>query len=99
MLKKCWSAESEEAAYELYKESKELLDSTWGSSQATHPDDVTKSNSSDANPTSPVPSDTNKSEETYTQATLGGPQTLHLGEQKILGVKWNVNTDQQTHFN
>ena len=50
--------------------------------------------SSEANPTSPVPSDTNKSEETYTRATLRGSQTLHSGEQKILGVRWNVNTDQ-----
>ena len=50
--------------------------------------------SDDVNPTPPVPSDTNESEETYTRATLGGSQTLHSGEQKILGVKWNINTDQ-----
>ena len=47
-----------------------------------------------ANPTPPVPSDTNEPGETYTQATLGGSQTLHSGEQKILGVRWNVNTGQ-----
>ena len=41
-----------------------------------------------------MPSDTNESEETYTRATLGGSQTLHSGEQKILGARWNVNTDQ-----
>ena len=96
-------AESEEAAYELYKESKELLKGagfnlrkfTSNSSQLREKVEREETpHSSDANPTPPVPSDTNESEETYTRATLGGSQTLHSGEQKILGVRWNVNTDQ-----
>lgn len=96
-------AESEEAAYELYKESKELLKGAgfnlrkFTSNSSRLRDKVEREktpHSSDANPTPPVPSDNNESEETYTRATLGGSQTLHSGEQKILGVRWNVNTDQ-----
>ena len=97
-------AESEEAAYELYKESNELLKGAgfnlrkFTSNSSRLRDKVEREeetpHSSDANPTPPVPSDTNESEETYTRATLGGSQTLHSGEQKILGARWNVNTDQ-----
>ena len=32
--------------------------------------------------------------ETFSQATLGGSQRLHAGEQKVLGVNWNVSSDQ-----
>ena len=96
-------AESEEAAYELYKESKELLKGAgfnlrkFTSNSSRLRDKVEREktpHSSDANPTPPVPSDTNEPGETNTQATLGGSQTLHSGEQKILGVRWNINTDQ-----
>ena len=35
------------------------------------------------------------SEETYTKSTLGNTQRLRLGEQKVLGVRWDVASD---HF-
>ena len=34
------------------------------------------------------------SDETYTKATLGTSQVIHSGEHKILGIRWNVATDQ-----
>ena len=36
----------------------------------------------------------NDSTETFTQATLGGTQVLHDSERKVLGVTWNVSSDQ-----
>ena len=74
-------AESEEAAYKLYKEPKELLKgagfnlrkSTSNSSRLCDKVEGEETpHSSEANLTSPVPSDTNNSEETYMGATLGG---------------------------
>ena len=38
---------------------------------------------------------TEGSEETYSSSTLGRGQKIHLGEQKVLGVRWNVELD---HF-
>ena len=40
------------------------------------------------------PVDANKVEDTYTNSTLGVAQTLSVGEQKILGIRWNVAGDQ-----
>ena len=34
------------------------------------------------------------STETFTQVTLGGTQGLHDSEHKVLGVTWNVSSDQ-----
>ena len=61
------------------------------------PDEIQKEEtprSCDINPNPPVLNNTDESDETYTQATLGGSQTLHSGGQKILGVKCKVDTDQ-----
>ena len=96
-------ADSEEAAYRLYKESKELLQEAGFnlrkfSSNSSHLRDKIQKEETphafDVNPNPPVLNNMDESEETYTRATLGGSQTLHSGEQKILGVKWNVDTDQ-----
>ena len=56
-------------------------------------DKVEREDSSDANSSPPVLSNTDESGETYMRATLGGSQTLHSGQQKIFEVEWNVNTD------
>ena len=34
------------------------------------------------------------SEESYSSSVLGTGQELHSGEQKVLGVRWNVSSDQ-----
>lgn len=96
-------AESEEAAYELYKKAKELLlgagfnlrKFTSNSPRLRHKVEREESSlSSDVDPNPSEQGSTNESEETYSGATLGGSQKLHSGEQKILGVNWNVGTDQ-----
>jgi hypothetical protein len=35
-----------------------------------------------------------ESKETFTQATLGGTRGLHDSEHKVLGVTWNISSDQ-----
>ena len=34
-----------------------------------------------------------ESEETYSSATLAPGQQMHLGEHKVLGVRWNICSD------
>ena len=34
------------------------------------------------------------SEESYSSSVLGAGQEMHSGEQKVLGVRWNVSSDQ-----
>ena len=36
---------------------------------------------------------TEELEESYTSSTLGGEQKLHSGEQKVLGMRWNMSAD------
>lgn len=40
------------------------------------------------------PSQPSRAAETFSQVTLGGAQRLREGEQKVLGVAWNVSADQ-----
>ena len=37
---------------------------------------------------------TEELEESYTSSTLGGEQKLYSGEQKVLGMRWNMSADQ-----
>ena len=37
---------------------------------------------------------TDELEESYTSLTLGGERKLHSGEQKVLGMWWNISADQ-----
>lgn len=87
-------AESEEAAYDLYKRSKELLKCAGFNLRkfmSNSPQLRVKVKKEETPHYSSKPPDT---EETYTRATLGGSQKLCSGEQKILEVKWNANTNQ-----
>ena len=44
--------------------------------------------------TSPTLAATEKLEETYSSSTIGGAQKLCRGEQKVLGIRWNLSADQ-----
>ena len=81
-------AESEEAAYHLYKASKGLLCSAGlnlrkFTSNSLHLHQRIEGEefpySSDANSEPPLSSNANRTEESYTQATLGGSQRLLSG--------------------
>ena len=86
---------SEEEAYRLYTGAKTLLKSgafnlrkfvTNSRSLQTKIDEEESTlHSHTAEPSNP---------ETFTQATLGGTQGLHDSEHKVLGVTWNVSSDQ-----
>ena len=89
-------AQSEEQAYELYAGAKNLLKTgafnlrkfTTNSSTLQARIDTEESvNLSDS-------SSNSGAAETFSQVTLGGAQALHEGEQKVLGVNWNISSDQ-----
>ena len=92
-------AKDEEEAYQLYLESKSVLQDGGFNLRKF----VTNVNSlqlkidgKEGSADSPCDnqSSVGPSDETYTKATLAPAQPVHSGDQKILGVCWNVDDDQ-----
>lgn len=87
-------AESDKQAYELYMGAKRLLRSrafnlrkfSTNSSCLQAKVDGEEASTGDLAESTPT--------ETFSQATLGNSQGVHDGEQKVLGVNWNVSSDQ-----
>ena len=89
-------SQSEEQAYELYTGAKNLLRmgafnlrkfTTNSSTLQARIDTEEAVNLSDS-------SSSGGAAETFSQVTLGGAQALREGEKKVLGVNWNVSSDQ-----
>ena len=92
-------AEDDDEAYKLYTESKDILKAGGfklrkfvTNSRPLQAKIDLNEEVLNASPTSLV---VDNSEETYTKSTLGNTQRLRLGEQKVLGVRWDVASD---HF-
>ena len=95
-------AKDEEAAYQLYLESKSVLREGGFNLRkfVTNANSLQlKINEKEGSAHSPCEeqSSVSLSDETYTKATLAPAQPVLSGEQKILGVCWNVDDD-QLHF-
>ena len=95
-------ADSEEQAYQVFNESKGMLKDGGFNLQKFCSNSASLQGRVDKDNVTPAPrhraggpSLTEGSEETYTSSTLGRGQKIHLGEQKVLGVRWNVELD---HF-
>ena len=95
-------AKDKEEAYQLYLESKSVLQDRGFNLRKF----VTNTNSlllridekeGSADSLCDDQSSVGPSDETYTKATLAPGQSVHSGDQKILGVCWNVDDD-QLHF-
>ncbi len=93
-------AEDEVQAHKLYKESKEILmrggfklrKFTTNLSQLHETVDRDEV-SDDPQPPSLDPERSTESEESYAKSTLGSSQEPHAGEQKVLGVCWDIGAD------
>jgi len=95
-------ADSEEQAYQVFNESKGMLKDGGFNLQKFCSNSASLQRRVDKDSVGPAPrhwtsgsSFTEGSEETYTSSTLGRGQKIHLVEQKVLGVRWNVELD---HF-
>ena len=86
-------AQNEEEAYELFIDSKEILRKGGFNLRKFSTNSPTLQKKIDEKEGLSVPSRSN-SEETYTKTALGQAQLVKPGEQKVLGVRWNKNTDQ-----
>lgn len=84
---------TEEQAYELYIGAKEILASA-GFNLRKFTTNVSSLQARVVSAESSDFSDPVEIEETFSQATLGSVQTPRDGEQRVLGVNWNVNSDQ-----
>ena len=92
-----FGAVDEESAYELYSDSKEMLKSgsfnlrKFATNSPTLQEKINKAEglSSEEHPAEQC----GDLDETYAKSTLGGAQPVRAGEQKILGVCWNVHSD------
>ena len=91
-------SQTEEEAYSLYTGAKALLKTGAFNLRKFSTNSSTLQSRVDSEESAHLgdPSQPSGAADTYSQATLGGSQGLHDGEQKVLGVNWNVSTDQIT---
>ncbi len=85
-------AESEEAAYQAYLDSKHILKEGGFNLRKFVTSSSTLQAKIDEEQASSTPSE-QRTDETYAKSTLGSTQRLRSGEQKILGVPWDVGGD------
>lgn len=86
-------SQSEEQAYQLYTGAKALLKTAAFNLRKFSSNSSSLQARIDAEEFGGAP-EVIESPETFSQATLGGNQGLSNGEQKVLGVPWNVFSDQ-----
>ena len=91
-------AEDEEQAYQMFTVSKKILEEAGFNLRKFYSNSATlqarvDSDASQENHTR-EPKSTGQLEESYASSTLGRGQGLQLGEQKVLGVRWDTSTDQ-----
>lgn len=87
------SSHSEEQAYQLYTEAKSLLKTGAFNLRKFLTNSRSLQIKVDEEESVPC-SNSAESMETFTQATLGGTLDLYNGEHKVLGVTWNISSDQ-----
>ena len=97
-------AEDEEQAFEMFTLSKEILKeagfnlrkfySNSAALQARVNPDTDKVNHLTNENSKPESAAVEELEETYSSSTIGGAKKLRRGEQKVLGVRWDLSTDQ-----
>ena len=85
-------AEDEEQAYQLFINFKTMLKD--GCFQVHLEFPIITDQSQSENVTVHPPDGSVLTMETYSSSTLGPGQRMQLGEQKVLGVRWNVSSDQ-----
>ena len=87
---------SEEEAYKLYSGAKMLLKTGAFNLRKflTNSRSLQRKIDEEESPLRDNTTGASDSTETFTQVTLGGTQGLHDGEHKVLGVAWNVSSDQ-----
>ena len=91
-------AQNEQQAYELYLDSKEVFRRGGFNLRKfvtnSAPLQQMINEQEGLTVASNAPSRVSHSDETYTKATLGAALPMQFGEQKILGVRWDVGNDQ-----
>ena len=85
----------EDSALNLYKDSKEILRAGGFNLRkfVTNSPTLQRAIDQSEEPLSTASNVTMQDEATYAKSVLGGTQTAHSTEQKVLGVRWNVATD------